>query len=29
MADFADNPIKDELRPLIMKENAMRFFGLG
>ncbi len=29
MADFAKIPIKDEVRPLILKENAMRLFGLG
>ena len=28
MADFATIPIKDEVRPLIMKENAARLFGL-
>ena len=27
MADFAKIPIKDEVRPLILKENAMRLFG--
>jgi uncharacterized protein len=27
MADFAKIAIKDEVRPLIMKENAMRLFG--
>ncbi len=29
MADFAAIGIKDEVRPLILKENAMRLFGLG
>jgi uncharacterized protein len=28
LADFAKIPIKDEVRPLILKENAIRFFGL-
>jgi hypothetical protein len=28
MRDFAALPIKDEVRPLILKENAMRLFGL-
>lgn len=28
MADFANIPIKDEVRPLILKENAARLFGL-
>ncbi len=28
MADFAKIAIKDEVRPLILKENAMRLFGL-
>jgi predicted TIM-barrel fold metal-dependent hydrolase len=28
MADFQSIAIKDEVRPLIMKENAMRLFGL-
>ncbi|HVB86869.1 MAG TPA: 4-hydroxyphenyl-beta-ketoacyl-CoA hydrolase, partial [Candidatus Dormibacteraeota bacterium] len=27
MADFAKIQIKDEVRPLILKENAMRLFG--
>jgi predicted TIM-barrel fold metal-dependent hydrolase len=27
--DFAKLPIKDEVRPLILKENAARLFGLG
>jgi uncharacterized protein len=29
MADFATIPIKDEVRPLIMKENAAKLFGLA
>jgi predicted TIM-barrel fold metal-dependent hydrolase len=29
MADFEKIGIKDEVRPLILKENAMRLFGLG
>jgi predicted TIM-barrel fold metal-dependent hydrolase len=29
MADFANIPIKDEVRPLILKENAARLFGLA
>src|SRR5215472_255814 len=29
LADFAKIPIKDEVRPLILKENAVRLFGLG
>jgi predicted TIM-barrel fold metal-dependent hydrolase len=28
MRDFAAAPFKDEVRPLILKENAMRLFGL-
>ena len=28
MSDFAGIPIKDEVRPLILKENAARLFGL-
>lgn len=28
LADFAKLPIKDEVRPLILKENAIRLFGL-
>ena len=28
MADFEKIGIKDEVRPLIMKENAVRLFGL-
>ena len=27
MADFEKLPIKDEVRPLVLKENAMRLFG--
>lgn len=29
LADFEKLPIKDEVRPLILKENAMRLFGLS
>jgi predicted TIM-barrel fold metal-dependent hydrolase len=29
MKDFAEIGIKEEVRPLILKENAMRLFGLG
>jgi uncharacterized protein len=29
MADFEKAPFKDEVRPLILKENAIRLFGLG
>ena len=29
MADFATIPIKDEVRPLIMKENAAKLFGFA
>jgi len=29
MADFATIPIRDEVRPLIMKDNAARLFGLA
>jgi predicted TIM-barrel fold metal-dependent hydrolase len=29
MADFAKIAIRDEVRPLILKENAVRLFGLG
>jgi predicted TIM-barrel fold metal-dependent hydrolase len=29
MADFAQIPIKDDVRPLILKENAIRLFGLA
>ena len=28
MKDFAEAPFKDEVRPLILKENAVRLFGL-
>ena len=28
LADFAELPIKDEVRPLILKENAIRLLGL-
>jgi predicted TIM-barrel fold metal-dependent hydrolase len=28
MKDFATLPIKDEVRPLILKENAIKLFGL-
>jgi predicted TIM-barrel fold metal-dependent hydrolase len=28
LADFADAPFKDEVRPLILKENAVRLLGL-
>ena len=28
LADFKNIPIRDEIRPLILKENAVRFFGL-
>ena len=28
LADFAELPIKDENRPLILKENAIRLLGL-
>jgi predicted TIM-barrel fold metal-dependent hydrolase len=28
MADFEKNAIRDEVRPLILKENAHRLFGL-
>ncbi len=28
MKDFSEAPFKDEVRPLILKENAMRLFGL-
>jgi predicted TIM-barrel fold metal-dependent hydrolase len=28
MADFEKAPFKDEVRPLILKENAVRLFGL-
>jgi predicted TIM-barrel fold metal-dependent hydrolase len=29
LADFEKIAIKDEARPLILKENAMRLFGLS
>jgi hypothetical protein len=29
MADFATINIKEEVRPLILKENAMRLFGFS
>jgi predicted TIM-barrel fold metal-dependent hydrolase len=29
MKDFAQLPIKDEVRPLILKENAIRLLGLS
>jgi predicted TIM-barrel fold metal-dependent hydrolase len=29
MADFAKVAFKDEVRPLILKENAVKLFGLG
>jgi predicted TIM-barrel fold metal-dependent hydrolase len=29
LADFAELPIKDEVRPLILKENAIRLLGLA
>ncbi|TJZ90952.1 amidohydrolase [Paracoccus gahaiensis] len=29
LADFADLPIRDEVRPLILKDNAARLLGLG
>ena len=28
LADFAELPMKDEVRPLILKENAIRLLGL-
>ena len=28
LADFAELPIKDEVRPLILKENAIRLLDL-
>ena len=28
LADFAELPIKDEVRPLVLKENAARLLGL-
>ena len=29
LADFAEAPFQDEVRPLILKENAARLLGLG
>jgi predicted TIM-barrel fold metal-dependent hydrolase len=29
LADFAEAPFKDDVRPLILKENAARLLGLG
>jgi hypothetical protein len=29
LADFAEAPFKDEVRPLVLKENASRLLGLG
>ena len=29
LADFAELPIKEEVRPLILKENAAPVLGLG
>jgi predicted TIM-barrel fold metal-dependent hydrolase len=29
MADFEKIAIRDEVRPLILRENAIRLFGLG
>ena len=29
LADFEKIAIRDEVRPLILKENAVRLFGLG
>ena len=29
MKDFAEAPFKDEVRPLILKENAVKLLGLG
>lgn len=29
LADFAEAPFRDEVRPLILKENAVRLLGLG
>ena len=29
MRDFAELDIKDDVRPLILKENAVRMLGLG
>ncbi len=28
MGDFADLPIRDEVRPLILRDNALRILGL-
>jgi predicted TIM-barrel fold metal-dependent hydrolase len=28
LADFAEAPFKDEVRPLILKDNAARLLGL-
>jgi uncharacterized protein len=29
LADFEQLPIKDEVRPLVLKENAVRLLGLA
>ncbi len=29
LREFAELPLRDEVRPLILKENAMRVLGLG
>jgi predicted TIM-barrel fold metal-dependent hydrolase len=29
LADFAELDLKDEVRPLILKDNAARLLGLG
>ena len=29
LADFAEAPFKDEVRPLILKENALRLLGVS
>jgi predicted TIM-barrel fold metal-dependent hydrolase len=29
LADFANLEVKDDVRPLILKENAVRVLGLG
>lgn len=29
LEDFANAPFKDEVRPLILKENAMRLLGVS
>ncbi len=29
LADFEKIPIRDEVRPLILKENALRLFGFS